>query len=144
MVSRRSIHVLSLLIASAAFSSQLGAQPGPPPGMRPPSPPPNSAPPPPSGGRVLGNHPANGVSAPIARLPGGARELRHRGSTVFHVNGKFYTPHGTGYRAIAAPVGLEISRLPMRARRVARDTYEHDGTFYEKTGLNQYRIIPAP
>ena len=132
--------VLLLSLLSVSLTSL--AQPGPPPGVRPP-PPPQATPDRPTP-RATPNHPAVNIPGPIARLPHGAQELNHHGSQVFHHNGKFYSRQSDGFRNIEPPIGMEIKRLPNRAKRVSRGIYRYNNVYYERIGVYQYRVISAP
>ena len=132
----------ALLFSLLTVSLTSQAQPGPPAGARP-SPPPQGTPHR-TPNRATPNHPARNIPGPIARLPRGAQELNHHGSSVFHHNGEFFSRQGNGFRSIAPPIGVEINRLPNRAKRVSRDIYRYNNVHYERVALNQYRVINAP
>lgn len=131
-----------LILSLMTVTMMSMAQPGPPPGVRPPplpQAPPNRPVPP-----ANPDHPAVNIPGPILRLPHGAQELDHHGVAVFHHNGEFFSRQGNGFRNIAPPIGIELNRLPNRARRVSRHIYRHKDVYYERIGLNQYRVINAP
>lgn len=141
MLFTSSARVFLLIVTSISFAVTglpLLAQPGALPGA-PPIPPRQGAPHP-----VTPAHPAANIPGPIARLPRGAQEIDHRGHSVFHHDGNFFARQGSGYRSITPPVGLELKRLPNRAKRVARDLYRYNDVYYEKVGINQHRITTAP
>ncbi len=140
MTPKLSFNVLLLSLLTANLASH--AQPGPPPGVLP-SPPTQAATGRPSP-HANANHPAANIPGPIARLPRGTQELHHRGSAVFHHDGEFFARQGNGFRSIAPPIGVEMTRLPNRAKRVSRDIYRYKDVHFEKVGLNQYRVINAP
>jgi len=61
-------------------------------------------------------------------------------------NGVYYIPSGSGYTAVAPPVGAVVSYLPSGYETipVGDDTYYYyGGTFYVSQG-GSFRVVPAP
>lgn len=55
----------------------------------------------------------------------------NRGTPVFHNNGEFFPRQGKGFRTITPLVGLELNRLPKKAKRFSRNTYRYRDVYYE-------------
>ncbi len=64
----------------------------------------------------------------------------------YYDNGVYYEPSGSGYTAVAPPVGAVVSYLPNGYVTVPVgdvDYYYYGGAFYVNQG-NSFRVVPAP
>ncbi len=72
--------------------------------------------------------------------------LRRGGVNFYFSAGRYYRHGPSGYIAVAPPIGLRISVLPVGfvvLNELARTLYYYDGVYYAKSG-NEYEVVEAP
>jgi hypothetical protein len=79
-------------------------------------------------------------------LLGAAISLSWQNHPYRYYNGVYYEPYNSGYRVIAAPVGIRINSLPAGFSEIPVDGvnfYYYGGTFYRNYG-SEYEVTAAP
>ncbi len=79
-------------------------------------------------------------------LPKSHTVVKRNGINFYISNGKYYRRDANRYIAVAPPIGLRVSVLPVgfvMLTQFATALYYYDGVYYEKSG-SAYQVVEAP